>query len=210
MKKSTFMRTAGIMLVLCLILSCTVFGTMAKYTSELEGNDTAVVASWKINVGDQDITTETDPLTFDLFSTVKDSNGTDAETDIASVEGTNLVAPGTSGSFALVIENASQVNARYTIELTESEGNTIPLQYSVDGTTWVDSVAELTMTDLTDNDLAMDATETVTVQWRWAYEGGEGFHAGQTDGTDTTLGVNAQTAPASVTITAKVIAEQVD
>lgn len=206
MKKSTFMRTAGIMLVLCLILSCTVFGTMAKYTSEIEGNDTAVVASWKINVGSQDITTVTDPLTFNLFSTIKDSDGS-AEADVT---GTKTVAPGTSGSFDLEIENASQVTARYTVELTESDGNTIPLQYSVDGTTWVDSVAELTMTELTDNTLAIGATETVTVQWRWAYEGGEGYHAGQTDGTDTTLGVNAQTAPASVTITAKVIAEQVD
>lgn len=206
MKKSTFMRAAGVMLVLCLILSCTVFGTMAKYTSQIEGSDSAAVASWKINVGDQDITTVTDPLVFDLFSTVKDTAGAD-EADVASVEGTNLIAPGTSGSFDLVIENASQVNAKYTIELTESEGNTIPLQYSVDGTNWVDSVAELTMTELTDNALAMGAEETVTVQWRWGFEGG---HNGQTDTTDTGLGVDAQTNAASVTITAKVIATQVD
>ena len=157
MKKSTFMRTAGIMLVLCLILSCTVFGTMAKYTSDIEGTDTAVVASWKINVGTQDITTVTDPLTFNLFSTIKDFDGS-AEDDVT---GTKTVAPGTSGSFDLEIENASQVTARYTVELTESTPNTIPLQYSVDGTNWVDSVAELTMTELTDNELAVGDTETV-------------------------------------------------
>ena len=206
MKKNNFMRAAGVMLVLCLILSCTVFGTMAKYTSDIEGSDSAAVAVWKINVGDQDITTVTDPLTFELFSTVKDTAGA-AEADVATGNGVNLIAPGTSGSFDLVIENASQVNAQYTIELTESEGNTIPLQYSVDGNNWVDSIEELAMNDLTDNALAMEATETVTVYWQWGFEGG---HAGQTDLSDTGLGVDAQTAPATVTITAKVIAEQVD
>lgn len=206
MKKNNFMRAAGVMLVLCLILSCTVFGTMAKYTSDIEGSDSAAVAVWKINVGDQDIATVTDPLTFELFSTVKDTAGAD-EADVATGNGVNLIAPGTSGSFDLVIENASQVNAQYTIELTESEGNTIPLQYSVDGDNWVDSIEELVMNDLTDNALAMEATETVTVYWQWGFEGG---HAGQTDLTDTGLGVDAQTAPATVTITAKVIAEQVD
>ena len=206
MQMNKFMRAAGVMLVLCLILSCTVFGTMAKYTSDIEGSDSAAVAVWKINVGDQDIATVTDPLTFELFSTVKDTAGAD-EADVATGNGVNLIAPGTSGSFDLVIENASQVNAQYTIELTESEGNTIPLQYSVDGDNWVDSIEELVMNDLTDNALAMEATETVTVYWQWGFEGG---HADQTDLTDTGLGVDAQTAPATVTITAKVIAEQVD
>lgn len=204
--RSTLMRTAGIMLVLCLVLSCTVFGTMAKYVSDIEGSDTATVASWKINVGSQDITTVTDPLVFDLFSTVNDTDGSD-ETDVAEEDDVNLIAPGTSGSFDLVVENASQVNAQYTVELTETNAGNVPLQYSVDGTEWKDSVAELTMTDLTDNAIAMGASETVTVYWRWGFEGG---HAGQTDATDTQLGVDAQTAPATVTITAKLIAEQVD
>lgn len=209
MKKSVFMRAAGVMLVMCLILSCAVFGTMAKYISDIEGSDTATVASWKINVGDQDIATVSDPLVFNLFSTVKDSNGS-AETDVTTGDGVKLIAPGTSGSFAMEIENASQVNAKYTLELTESDGNAIPLQYSVDNSNWVDGIEELSMTELTDNALAMNAKETMTVYWRWAFEGGDDYHGGQTDLTDTGLGVDAQTDPATVTITAKIIAAQVD
>lgn len=211
--RSVFMRTAGVMLVLCLVLSCTLFGTMAKYTSSLSGAETGTVASWKINVGPDgekvDISSadpENDTIAFNLFSTVNDTGNTAAEGDIASVVGTNLIAPGTAGSFDIKIENASQVNAKYTVALAETNTN-VPLRYSVDGTNYVDSIAELTMTALTDNEIAMNATETVTVYWMWGYNGG---HADQTDGTDTALGVAAQTAPATVTITATVSATQVD
>ena len=124
----------------------------------------------------------------------------------------NKIAPGTSGSFALVLENTSEVNAKYTITLNESNSSDIPLQYSLDGTNWVDSIAGLTTTGLTEQAIAMESgSATHTVYWRWVYEGAtSGAHASQTDTTDVALGVAAQTTAPTVTISASVSAWQVD
>ena len=211
--KSKLMRAATLLMVLTLMTSCFVGSTFAKYTSTASGSDTARVAKWSIKVEDTEIAVTGDAPTvaFDLFGTIKDTAGADeADVDLDGILGeAQVIAPGTSGSFQLDIENLSEVNAKYTITLTETNASNIPLQYSVDGTTWKDSIAELTMTALTDVAIAMETgTSSQTVFWRWVFEGTtEGAHAGQTDATDTTLGVGGT---ASVTITATITATQVD
>lgn len=50
MKKNKWMRLASVMLVLCLITTCTVSGTYAKYVSADNAVDTARVAKWGVNV----------------------------------------------------------------------------------------------------------------------------------------------------------------
>ena len=56
----------------------------------------------------------TDTFTFDLFKTIKDTNGTDNESDMSPVDGT-IIAPGIQGSFELVLTNASQLSKNKTI-----------------------------------------------------------------------------------------------
>lgn len=51
MKKSNrFMRLSGVLLVLTLVTSCFMGGTLAKYVSEDEGKDSARVAKWGVEV----------------------------------------------------------------------------------------------------------------------------------------------------------------
>ena len=202
------MRVAMAVLVATMLSACMVGGTFAKYTSSASGSDTATVAKWSFKVGGTDITTESATFTFDLFDTINDKGNTADESDVAD----GKIAPGTAGSFTLKIENASEVKAKYSIELTETANTSnVPLQYSVDGTTWADSIAELGMGALADKPLNMNATDMKTVYWRWVFEGTtDSGHAGQTDATDTALGVAAQDTAPQVTITAKVTATQVD
>ena len=203
MKKNRSMRLAVVLLALTLITTCFVSGTFAKYTSSTTLTGTATVAKWDITFDGNDISASAN-YTFDLFDTVKDSNGTDAETDVAS----GLIAPGTSGSFSLDIVNNSEVNAKYTVTLSEN-ATTVPLQYSVNGTTWVDDIADLNIGETAIN---QGVTTAVAIQWRWVYDAAvvDGEHAGQTDVTDTALGVAARTASEEVTITATLTAWQVD
>lgn len=49
----------------------------------------------------------TDTFTFDLFKAIKDTNGTDNESNMSSADGT-IIAPGIQGSFELVLTNASK------------------------------------------------------------------------------------------------------
>lgn len=207
MKKNKMMRIASVLLIAVLMTTCAISGTFAKYVTEASGSDTATVAKWSFKVNNGEIASaEPNTIAFDLFTTINDTGNTADETDVSD----DKIAPGTAGSFALTVQNTAEVTAKYTITLSESNDNAVPLQYSLDGQTWVDSIQELTMTALTNQTLAIGSEAvTHTVYWRWVFEGTtNGAHAGQTDAYDTALGIMG-TAP-TVTITASIHVEQVD
>ena len=208
MRKNRIMRLASAMLVLTIVTTCAISGTFAKYTSTASGSGAATVAKWSFKAIGEEIAVTGDKtdLQFNLFDTINGTGNTDDETDVVD----NKIAPGTSGSFGIKVQNTSEVTAKYTIALAETNDSDIPLQYSLNGTNWVDSIEKLTMDDLTNQTLAINAAEvTHTVYWRWVYEGTtSGAHANQTDATDTALGI-ATTAP-TVTIEATITATQVD
>ena len=195
-KSSMMVRLVAVLAVVMMFTMCFVGGTFAKYTSSATGTDSAKVAKWDIKVGTTNIATN-DTFTFDLFKTIKDSNGTADETDMSPVDGT-IIAPGTRGSFDIVIKNDSQVNATYAIDYTVTNTNNIPVKFSVDGTNWFDDINYLDVRSVAIN---MGATATVTVQWMWEFERTDG------DTQDTTLG---SAATATLTVAAAVTATQVD
>ena len=195
-RSSMMVRLVAVLAVTMMFTMCFVGGTFAKYTSSATGTDNANVAKWDIKVGGTNIATN-DTFTFDLFKTIKDSNGTADETDMSPVDGT-IIAPGTRGSFDIVIKNDSQVNATYAIDYTVTNTNSIPVKFSVDGTNWFDDINYLDVRSVAIN---MGATATVTVQWMWEFERIDG------DTQDTTLG---SAASATLTVSAAVSAIQVD
>lgn len=195
-RSSMMVRLVAVLAVTMMFTMCFVGGTFAKYTSSATGTDSATVAKWDIKVGGTNIATN-DTFTFDLFKTIKDSNGTADETDMSPVDGT-IIAPGTRGSFDIVIKNDSQVNATYAIDYTVTNTNNIPVKFSVDGTNWFDDINYLDVRSVAIN---MGATATVTVQWMWEFERIDG------DTQDTTLG---SAASATLTVSAAVSAIQVD
>lgn len=195
-KSSMMVRMAALLFVAMMFTMCFVGGTFAKYTSSAQGSDGAAVAKWSIKVGDTDIATA-NVFTFDLFNTIKDSNGTADEGDMAPVDG-SIIAPGTSGKFDIVIKNDSEVNAKYSIAYTVTRNDNIPVQFSKDGTTWKTDINNLDVSDVTIN---MNETATVSVYWRWKYEDNR-------DADDTTLGTAASTP--GIEVSAKVTATQVD
>ena len=158
-RSSMMVRLVAALAVTMMFTMCFVGGTFAKYTSSATGTDSATVAKWDIKVGGTNIATN-DTFTFDLFKTIKDSNGTAEETDMSLVDGT-IIAPGTRGSFDIVIKNDSQVNATYAIDYTVTNTNNIPVKFSVDGTNWFDDINYLDVRSVAIN---MGATATVTVQ----------------------------------------------
>ena len=195
-RSSMMVRLVAVLAVTMMFTMCFVGGTFAKYTSSATGTNSATVAKWDIKVGGTNIATN-DTFTFDLFKTIKDSNGTADETDMSPVDGT-IIAPGTRGSFDIVIKNDSQVNATYAIDYTVTNTNNIPVKFSVDGTNWFDDINYLDVRSVAIN---MGATATVTVQWMWEFERIDG------DTQDTTLG---SAASATLTVSAAVSAIQVD
>ena len=197
-RSSMMVRLVAVLAGTMMFTMCFVGGTFAKYTSSATGTDSATVAKWSFKVGETDIAT-TDTFTFDLFKTIKDSDGINNETEMNPVDG-SIIAPGTQGSFDLVLTNASQVTAQYAIDYTVTNAGGIPVQFSVDGgTTWTNDLADVAASDSTKL-AANSGTTTIKVQWKWDFNGSN-------DSFGTALGIGGN---AVLTVKAEVTATQVD
>lgn len=211
MEKNKTMKMILITLLIAMIALVLVSETYAKYTSSASGSDTARVAKWSFIVGGNDIVAE-NTFTFDLFKTIKDTDGKD-EADVVSANADRVIAPGTSGSFDLVLENKSETSAKYSVTYTVTNTESIPVQFSVNGTDWKDNIEELNIsTSATDTKLdANNGTKTITIQWRWAYENTKENATTEekkaTDEKDMTLG---KVGTAKLIVQADVTATQID
>ena len=108
MKKNKILRLASVMLMLCLITTCAISGTFAKYTTSGTGSDTARVAKWGVTV---------DLSATDLFNTTYNDG------KVATTTSNNIVAPGTTGTLANITisgtpEVATTVTVAGTLTLT--------------------------------------------------------------------------------------------
>lgn len=191
MGKNKTMKMILITLLIAMIALVLVSGTYAKYTSSASGSDTARVAKWSFNVGENDIVAK-DTFTFDLFKTITD-------TDVVSANADKVIAPGTSGSFDLVLENKSETSAKYGITYTVTNTASIPVQFSVNGKDWTDNLANVVESDTDTKLAANNGTKTITIQWKWAYDGD--------DTTDVNLG---KVGTAKLIVQADVTATQID
>ena len=195
MKKNRMVRIASVLLVAVLLSTCAISGTFAKYTTTANGSDTARVAKWDVKFNDSPIANNT--FTFDLFNTVNDTEGGSAETDINPADG-SIIAPGTQGSFDIVLKNDSDVTAEYVINYTATNASNIPVVFSLDGTDWKDSIDALDVTTPATIAIGTTAT-TITVYWKWAFDGN--------DTNDTNLGLAGT---AEITVRADVTVTQVN
>ena len=152
MKKNKMMRFASVLLVAVLLSTCAISGTFAKYTSTVTGTATAAVATWDVEVAG-----ETETFNFNLFDTLKDSDGSSAEGNVA----TGVIAPGTSGQFTIDVNNNSQVDAKYTV-------GDVVVKDGVTELTDAENPIEFTITNGS-ADIARGGTATITVTWTWAF-----------------------------------------
>ena len=202
MKKNKMMRIASVLLVAVLLSTCAISGTFAKYTTTITANDTAKVASFNVTAFDVDTTSTTANATVNIFNTVCDTEGiagndyTGApvadDDNVDDGATTPIIAPGTWGKFTFDLTNNSEVKVNYSITYDVNEAG-VPLEWSIDGKTWTDNLANVTATEIGDDTLDF------VIYWRWAFAGD--------DVVDTALGATGTASP-SRTIT--VLFEQVD
>lgn len=197
MKDNKLVKVFLIALLIVMVGLILVSGTYAKYTTTFTGSDTATVAKFKVS-------SNTTAETFDLFKTAKEVDGTTADAEVVN----GKVAPGTGGKFDIQLTNDSEVKVHYAISLKETNESNIPIEYSLDGTTYVtaENFASVLAADLAIG----STTQKVSVYWRWAFEGKDStnYKTTQTDTTDYTLGT-ASTAP-TVKVEVSTVFTQVD
>lgn len=238
-KNNALMRASGILLVLTLGTSCFVGGTFAKYVTENQGDDTARVAKWGVDV----------EVTGDGFSTTyeKDDVGASATVGTNTVISSNadkVVAPGTDGTFGGVKitgqpEVAVKVETTATVELSgwnvgEDDEFYCPLKFTIGnetingldyssdtagGEASFENAIKKAIQDATTKELAAgtDLSEVgkdITYSWEWPFENATGSAASQSNELDTLLGDNAadgdDTNDPTVSITVKTTVTQID
>lgn len=148
MKKNKSLRLASVLLMLCLITTCAVSGTFAKYTTSATATDTARVAKWGVT---------TSVTAGELSYRYAKNSTTEIEYTVqSSDDSTKLVAPGTTGKILTAALNGQpEVAAKITITVDlqlngwEEGGAFCPLIITVDGTEYkvdnstIDNAAKL-------------------------------------------------------------------
>lgn len=125
MKKNTRKnRKLSLLLILAIISLVVLLASFARYTGVAgTASDTAKVATWNVTLeGDGKIFTHS----YTKNLTAKDESGN------------YIIAPGVDGSYDITIKNDSDVAASVTaLTIVPASGNVdVPMQYSLDGTTW--------------------------------------------------------------------------
>lgn len=178
--KNKFMRIAAVTLMLCLVTTCAISGTFAKYTTSDYADDSARVAKWGITIS----------APADAFDDVyKDTIGDNGTTVSSTVK---VVAPGTNGTLPTPIVNGqAEVAVKVTVvaEITltgweDADGNFYcPIVFKVgsteikqDGTNNTAALLEKAVEDAIkeyseDVPANTAVTEIPAPTWSWAFNG---------------------------------------
>lgn len=149
-KREKLIYITFIALLVAIMLLATISDIYARYSSTISGSRNIELAKWSFKVNEAQ---EGETFTLDIKTT------NEAETKIS---------PESTGSFTLTIENASNVPAKYTIELSEKFMDT---QIETDTIKIYTDESYETMIDLTNNTLQgklqSSETKVITLYWKW-------------------------------------------
>lgn len=155
-KKKTILIVISILLAI--ILSFFGGKAFSKYLAEVKGTGTAEIANWVFKVNGKE----------DLVQTVNLLSTYDNATLV-----NNRVAPGTQGSFNIVIDaTGSEVGVDYQIKFlneTQKPQNLIFIYNDTHYTNIQELEENLSGTINADEE---NKTRTITVNWKWQYETG--------------------------------------
>ena len=207
-KNNNSLKTFALLLLIVMLALILIASTYAKYTTKLTGSSDTTIAKWAWTINNNSVSKDDTEFTFDLFKTIKDTDG-GTEADVT----TQKIAPGTKGSFSIEVTNASDVNAEYSLTLTETKATAVSsanIEYSIVGTDeatdWTNDIGTF---NFTNTSLAIGASNEVVLYWRWAF-----YDDANQDKADTLVGFAAagatDDADKSITIKADLNFTQVD
>lgn len=164
----------------CIILSFIGGQSYSKYVTEVRGEGMAEVATWSFKVNGE----KEQVQTIKLASTCNNETLLD-----------NKIAPGTKGSFNILVDGtSSDVGIDYKIEFKNESTKPTNLKFTYNNQEF-NSISELQDSlSGTINANEEDKTRTLTINWEWQYEtGSTESEIAQNDATDTQNAQNIAT-----------------
>ncbi len=182
-KKNGLLKVACAMLVVMMLATCVISGTLAKYASKTTEalSASAQVAKWSVKVGETEIDALTaDELTFKVYEL-------DSKTKDEHVKTENLIAPGTWGYATVEIKNDSEVNADISATFTKTASG-LPTGMTVaflnaEPSSQTDVTG--TETSVSNNNVAPDDSVKAYIAFVWNFDTAP---EGSNDTNDTTFG----------------------
>ena len=183
----------AVLLLAVAISAYSVGGTYAKYTTTANVTGSAPVAKWafEVTANGEAVGTEN----FDLSTTIYDTNGDAAETDVAE----GYIAPGTYGSFDVELDGTG-TQVSYTYGVTFTLGDAVPTnikfysdedrQQEIEPVNGVYTAASGTVL------VGGTQVNGATIYWMWDYETTDG------DADDTADGEAAEPMLVNISFTA--------
>ncbi len=197
MKNNKWIRIAAVLCIVCLLTTCVISGTFAKYTTSADGTDSARVAKW----GFKPTTISFD----DLFKTTAEA----AKAVSGNTE--DIIAPGTNGSITfgftyggeVLTTDAPEVAYTFTVDTAGSACDDFikannAIQWKLDTGSWgtfdalIASIKALAgeadgSKDYAPNTLptafATPGANTHTISWQWIFEGTGTYYVDEAAGT---------------------------
>ena len=232
MKKNMMMRLASVLLIAVLMSTCAISGTFAKYVTSDSGSDTARVAKFGVEVTAKN---------FGMFKTdykIDDKTATfTGDYSVSAAEGDrdDLLAPGTSGSFAdIAITGSPEVAVDVAIVATVEVSG----KWEVAGEFYCPIVVTVGTTEISGLDYTSAAyfaqaikdeidgkskqyapntdlgaiynNTNLDLAWAWAFENATGSKQNQTDEKDTVLGGTAVANDLTISIGVSIKVTQID
>lgn len=162
--------------------------THSKYTNKITGNGETEIAKWNFVVNEATEQMETIKLA-DTYNKDTLING--------------RIAPGTSGSFDLVIDATdAEVGVKYKVDFEDETNKPSNLKFKYNDMIF-DEIEDYedVFTGIIDAD-DTNKTRTLTVDWEWAYETTDNDNTlEENDNTDTTEGLEALDYSFNITVT---------
>lgn len=190
MKAGKVVKSLGMAAVaLTLVSACMVGSTLAKYSSEVTGTGTAVVAKWALKASDSS--------TAETFTEFK--LGDTTKTGVAG----DRIAPGTSGTIPVYYDlTGTEVATNITIEVKVTDTTKLPANFKMkdskgDPVTMTDNTyVTLYTADIAKADTGVEGKgkHNVALSWEWP------LGDDTVNNTDTAAGLAAEAAGAEFTV----------
>ncbi|GAA6411017.1 hypothetical protein K040078D81_51340 [Blautia hominis] len=190
-KRFNFGRLGALALALTLVTSCLTGGTLAKYTTSVDGTGTAMVAKWAFKAGSTDGGTSIS--TFKL-----------TDTTVGTGVAAEKIAPGTKGEIPIYVDlTDTEVATEIKVDISVTDDtNNLPnnLKFTLNdqeinaGTLEKGTDTNLITVSLSAKDAAK-YKENLSINWEWPFNTTGG------DTSDKNNGEDAETSNIKVTVT---------
>lgn len=172
MKKRSRIVSLGVLaLTLTMMSTCLMGATMARYVTEVTGSATAAVAAWSFKADSKKEAGET-------FTEINLGDTTHRQAYDSGDIADNVIAPGTKGSFNIVIDGSgSEVGIDYAVNIAAGKDVTLPddLVFSTEAITADKPGKKLADFSIPGSTIDYSATsdsmkKTITVNWEWPFD----------------------------------------